>query len=82
MVFKPVYGMVLVGICLLGDLFWMFDCIGKSLFLRAFSSFPAVFAHVYFLAAVLVGWVLFYFESFHRVLIYLKNDVWIGTCKK
>jgi alginate O-acetyltransferase complex protein AlgI len=45
----------------------------KTFLLRVFSSIPAVFSHVYFLAAVLVGWVLFYYESLNRGMIYLET---------
>jgi alginate O-acetyltransferase complex protein AlgI len=45
----------------------------KALFFRIFSKLPAFFSHVYFLVAMLVGWVFFYYESLHRGMIYIQT---------
>jgi len=51
---------------------WMFDCMKKP-FSSAFSSFPAVFAHVYFLVRCRFDGYCFILNHFHRGLIYLKT---------
>ena len=39
---------------------------------KFFSKLPAIFSHLYLIAAVLVGWVFFYFTDFSKVLDYLQ----------
>jgi alginate O-acetyltransferase complex protein AlgI len=45
----------------------------KAVLFRMFSKLPVLASHIYFLAAVLVGWVLFYNESLYRGMIYLRT---------
>lgn len=48
--------------------------IAERLFLqKILDRIPAVFGHAYLILAVMVGWVMFYFTDFARLLLYLKG---------
>ncbi|WP_134684019.1 MBOAT family O-acyltransferase [Brevibacillus migulae] len=55
-----------------GLYFGVFIALEKRFLHRLLSTLPAVVSHLYFLVVVLVGWVLFYFESLSRGLMYLR----------
>ena len=45
----------------------------KSFLQRLLTSIPAAFSYLYFMIAVLVGWVFFYFESLPRAFAFLRT---------
>ena len=45
----------------------------KSFLHRVLASIPAAFSYLYFMTAVLVGWVFFYFESLPRAFAFLRT---------
>ena len=45
----------------------------KSFLHRVLASIPAAFSYLYFMVAVLVGWVFFYFESLTRAFAFLRT---------
>jgi alginate O-acetyltransferase complex protein AlgI len=53
----------------------------KIFLLRMFSKLPAFFSHIYFMGAVLVGWVFFYYESLHRGMMYLQTMFGLAPVK-
>ncbi|MFM1654190.1 MBOAT family O-acyltransferase [Brevibacillus sp. B_LB10_24] len=62
-----------------GLYYGLFIAIEKKFLLRALSRLPGAVSHVYFTGIVLVGWVLFYFESWDRGAAYLKTMFGLAT---
>ena len=55
-------------------LFYGFLIILERLFLgKVLQKIPALFSHLYLIAAVVLGWVLFYFTDTSRLFVYLKT---------
>lgn len=44
----------------------------RQFLIKLFDRIPAIFSHIYLMAAVLVGWVFFYFTDLNAGLNYLK----------
>ena len=58
---------------ILWGLFWGFLILIERMFLAKFmKKIPAVFGHIYLLAAMIFGWVLFYFTDLNRMWEFLR----------
>ncbi len=56
-----------------GLYFFIFIVIEKAFLLKALEKIPAFFSHVYALAVIIPGWVIFYFTDTQMLIAYVKK---------
>jgi alginate O-acetyltransferase complex protein AlgI len=56
-----------------GLYFGMVIILEKALLLKLWNKIPGFICHIYSIVLILVGWVLFYFESLHKGFDFLKS---------
>jgi alginate O-acetyltransferase complex protein AlgI len=56
-----------------GLYFFIFIALEKAFLLKALEKIPAFFSHVYALAIIIPGWVIFYFTDTNMLIAYVKK---------